>query len=37
MKEYDLNQLLNNYELLNEKIQDFMANKTLKKQNPDEE
>ncbi len=37
MKEYDLNQLLNNNELLNEKIQEFMANKTLKKQDPDEE
>jgi len=37
MKEFDLNQLLQNTVLLSEKIQEFMAKKTLKKQNPDEE
>lgn len=37
MKEYDLNQLLKNQEFLNEKIKDFIASKTLKKQDPDEE
>lgn len=37
MKEYDLNLLIENKELLNNKISEFIKNKIIRKQNPDRE
>ncbi len=36
MKEYDLNQLINNREILNAKLQDFIKREIILKQSPDE-